>query len=113
MKGEYKTKPRTLIIQYLKQNAEPRFTARDIVNKLITDGENINYATVYRNLEKLYKEGKLIRYKENDLNATCCKYSETQEHCNSHMHAQCSACGKIFHLDQEFVEEFDVILFSV
>ena len=34
MKGEYKTKPRNAIIEYLKENADTRFTARDILNAI-------------------------------------------------------------------------------
>jgi Fe2+ or Zn2+ uptake regulation protein len=107
VKSEYKTKPRNRIIEYLKQNADIKFTARDIYNKLEKDGETINRATVYRNLERLYQEGKLIRYKESDSNATCYQYSENHGQCNHHMHAQCTECGKIFHLNKEFVEEFE------
>lgn len=106
MKGEYKTKPRNLIMNYLMENTEKRFTARDVYSNLCESGQMINRATVYRNLEKLYQEGKLLRYKENDSNAAYYQYSDKGE-CNHHMHAQCSECGKIYHLDNEIVGEFE------
>ena len=100
MKGEYKTKPRNAIIEYLKANSDTRFTARDIVKAISENGE-INRSTIYRNLERLCQEGKLVKYKEADLNASCYQYSEGHEECHRHMHAQCSVCGKIFHLKND------------
>lgn len=106
-KHEYKTKARALIIDYLEQNAGVRFTARDIFEQLKAGGENIDRATVYRNLEKLYTEGRLIRFKDNDTTAVCYQYSDDHAQCDRHLHAQCSACGKVFHLENKFVEEFE------
>ena len=105
MKGEYKTKPRNAIIKFLKENADTRFTARDILNAVKVDGEELDRSTIYRNIERLCREGKLVKYKETDVNATCYQYTEAHGSCHSHMHAQCSGCGKIFHLDNELVEE--------
>lgn len=105
MKGEYKTKHRNAIIEYLKKNADTRFTARDIYNAINEEGDNLDRSTIYRNLERLCKEGTLVKYKEADLNATCYQYSEGHGSCHEHMHAQCSGCGKIFHIDNEVLEE--------
>ena len=105
MKGEYKTKPRNLIMDYLKKNPDTRFTARDILNAVNSGGEELDRSTVYRNLERLCKEGHLVRYKETDVNATCYQYSEEHGSCHDHTHAQCSSCGKVFHMDNEVLEE--------
>ena len=53
MKSEYKTKPRNLIIEYLKANADTRFTARDILNAVKDKEDGLDRSTVYRNLERL------------------------------------------------------------
>ncbi|MCR5665213.1 MAG: transcriptional repressor [Eubacterium sp.] len=104
-KNQYKTKPRNAIIEYLKENADTRFTARDVLNA-INDGENnLDRSTVYRNLERLCKEGQLIKYKESEINATCYQYSEGHGHCHEHMHAQCIVCGKIFHIDNDILKK--------
>ncbi|MCR5144099.1 MAG: transcriptional repressor [Lachnospiraceae bacterium] len=105
MKGEYKTKPRNAIIEYLKENADTRFTARDILNAVDVEGVELDRSTVYRNLERLCKEGCLVKYKETGVNATCYQYSEGHGSCHDHMHAQCSVCGKIFHLDNSILED--------
>ncbi len=99
MKGEYKTKARNMIIDYLKANADKRFTASDIVKALSKNGETIDRSTIYRNIDRLFEEGKPLRYKANDINAACYQYSEEHDSCHKHMHAQCANCGKIYHLD--------------
>ena len=113
MKSEYKTKSRNLIVEYLKNNSDRRFTARDILDALFEVDPKINKSTIYRNLERLVQDGKLIKFKEASIDATCYQYSESHSHCHEHMHAQCSGCGKIFHLDNEIVEEFETKLQSV
>ncbi len=105
MKTEYKTKSRNKIIEYLKKNADTRFTARDIYNAINEEGDELDRSTVYRNLERLYKEGRLVKYKEADVNASCYQYSEEHGSCHEHTHAQCSSCGKIFHIDNDVLEE--------
>ncbi len=105
MKTEYNTKPRTAIIEYLQKNADTRFTARDILTALNEAGHDLDRSTVYRNLERLCTEGKLVKYKETDVNATCYQYSEEHGSCHEHMHAQCAECGKIFHLEDHILDE--------
>ncbi|MBR1471439.1 MAG: transcriptional repressor [Lachnospiraceae bacterium] len=105
MKTEYKTKTRMAIIDYLKSNPDTRFTARDILKAVNRDGSNLDRSTVYRNLERLCREGKLVKYKETDINAACYQYSEDHGSCHDHMHAQCSECGKIFHLDNAILDD--------
>ena len=57
-------------------------------------------------MDRLCEEGELVRYKEPNRNAWYYQYSDEHKHCNRHMHAQCSTCGKIFHLEKPFVDEF-------
>ena len=101
MKGEYKTKSRNIIVEYLRENADKRFTAKDIVDELSKGSEPVNRSTIYRNLERLCQEGRLVKFKETDVNASCYQSSEQHECCNSHIHAQCSCCNKIFHLKND------------
>ena len=103
--GDYKTKPRSAIIEYLKENADTRFTARDVLEAIRADGDGLDRSTVYRNLERLCREGILIKYKEADVSAACYQYSEGHGSCHEHLHAQCVSCGRIFHLDNEVIED--------
>ncbi len=99
MKSTYKTKAREVILEYLKKHTEQRLTAREIYEAVRERDAEINRSTVYRNLERLVDDGSLIKYKETDVDATCYRYSEHNGSCHDHMHAQCTGCGKVFHLD--------------
>ena len=113
MKNEYKTKARGLTLDYLKNNADKRFTAGEIFEYIKTEDEGVNRTTIYRNLDRMCEQGSLMKYKEPNQDAWFYQYSDSHQHCNEHMHAQCSECGKIFHLESEFVEDFEKNLQSV
>ncbi|MCR5212879.1 MAG: transcriptional repressor [Eubacterium sp.] len=113
MKNVYKTKARECILSYLKEHREKRFTAREIYDYLKNQVEGVNRTTVYRNLDRLCDQGDLLRFKEPNQDAWYYQYSEEHKHCDKHMHAQCSECGKIFHLENSFVDEFEEKLHSV
>lgn len=105
MKGNNKTLPRLLIIEFLKKNPDKRFTARDIYNGInIKKGEAVK-STVYRNIDKLCNEGRLVKYKEPNAKAMSYQYSEGHGSCKEHSHAQCSECGKLFHIENEVFAE--------
>lgn len=107
MKSEYKTKARERIIEYLQTNPEKRFTAKEVYDDLKEVVIGVNRTTVYRNLDRLCENGVLLRFKEPNQDAWYYQYSGDHEHCDRHIHAQCSECGKIFHLENEFVDEFE------
>ena len=106
MKSVYKTKAREEIMAYLKEHSEQRLTAREIFEAVCEQSVEVNRTTVYRNLDRLCETGELMRFKEANQDAWYYQYSSEQKHCNSHMHAQCSVCGKIFHLDKTFAGDF-------
>ncbi|MCR4929902.1 MAG: transcriptional repressor [Lachnospiraceae bacterium] len=107
MKSIYKTKAREEIISFLKTHNEQRFTARDIYETVSIQNPGVNRTTVYRNLDRLCESGELLKFKESNQDAWYYQYSSKHEHCDKHMHAQCSVCGRIFHLDKPFVKVFD------
>ncbi|MBO4809096.1 MAG: transcriptional repressor [Lachnospiraceae bacterium] len=107
MKNAYKTKARELIISYLKENCDRRFTAREIFDYVTENAEGVNRTTIYRNLDRMCEQGDLTKFKEPNQDAWYFQYSSEHKHCNSHMHAQCSECGKIFHLENSFVDDFE------
>lgn len=113
MKNTYKTRAREYIIAYLKDNSDKRFTAREIFNYIKESCDEVNRTTIYRNLDRLCEQGELLRFKEPNQDAWYYQYSKEHKHCDKHIHAQCSECGKIFHLENPFVDEFEEKLHSV
>ena len=106
IKSAYQTKAREGILAYLKKHTEQRLTAREIYEAVCEQDVAVNRTTVYRNLDRLCETGELIRFKEPNQDAWYYQFSAEHEHCNHHMHAQCNACGKIFHLDKGFADDF-------
>lgn len=106
MKNTYKTKAREEIISYLKNHPEQRLTAREIYEAVCDGEKTVDRTTIYRNLDRLCENGGLMRFKEPNQESWYYQYSSDHEHCDRHMHAQCSVCGKVFHLDRPFVDAF-------
>lgn len=96
-----------MILDYLKEHSDRRFTASDIFDKLNENDSGINRATVYRNLDRLCQQGQLLRYKDTDSDACYYQYSDEHDDCDSHLHAKCSECGRIFHIESEFARRFE------
>ena len=57
------------------------------------------------NLDKLTESGVVLKYKTAE--DECCRYqcAKPHAHCHEHIHMQCRSCGKILHLECEFMEE--------
>ena len=106
MKNEYRTKARSLIIEYLKGHSGKRFTAKEIFDAVKDDENTVSRTTIYRNLERLCDQGNLVKFKEPNQDSWFYQYSDTYQHCNTHMHAQCAVCGRIFHLEDVFLDGF-------
>lgn len=107
MKSTYKTKAREEIMAYLKEHTEQRFTAREIFEAVSGHEDGINRTTVYRNLDRLCETGDLLKFKEPNQDSWYYQYSSDHDHCDEHMHAQCSECGRIFHLEKSFADTFE------
>ena len=105
MKGSNKTLPRLLIIEFLKNNPDKRFTAGDICDGISIEKSGVVKSTVYRNIDKLCNAGSLVKSKEPNSKAMSYQYSEAHGSCKAHSHAQCSECGKLFHIDNEVFAE--------
>ncbi len=107
MAKQYTTKSKTQILDYVKNRHDRRFTAQEVHEALSADDLKINLATVYRNLDRLADEGLLLRYKSMDMSSVAYQYVEENHGCHNHLHLQCKKCGKIIHLECEFMHEIE------
>lgn len=91
-----KTKNREKILSFLEENNNA-YTAQQIHNEL----EDIDLATVYRNLNRFAQEGII---KELRINKGESMYEINED---DHDHAVCSKCGKIRHvsIDKQKLKE--------
>lgn len=107
MKAEYKTKVRTVLFEFLQENPDRGFTAIDLLTYLQLNIEGVNKTTVYRNLDRLCEQGIIYKYRELEHEGWFYQYSAEHTHCNAHMHGKCSKCGKLFHIEDNFINEFE------
>ena len=101
----YNTKSKKKTLEYLKENIHKTVTIDDVFNHLENTGNPVNITTVYRTLERLEKEGKLLKYMTDDGKKSSYKLIEKDSSCHEHIHLQCSDCGVIIHLDCECMDE--------
>ena len=105
MPKEYKTKSKTQIMEYIREQKDNRFSAQQVYDYLRDEKTQINLATVYRNLDKLAEDGVLLRCKSMGANSVMYQYAMEEKDCHNHLHLQCRSCGKIIHLECDFMKE--------
>ena len=86
----YTTKTRQIILEYLKSQKAVTVSVADIEKYLKTEGIKVNTTTVYRYLDKLCAEHIVIKYPD----------------------LKCIRCGKVVHLDCDFMDEFKEHLYK-
>lgn len=104
-KTNYATKKRQVILDILKDNNEKDFSVKEIEGCLKQTDIDINVTTIYRYLDRLAESGQLLKHStENGKNFTY-QYIAPEKKCDSHLHMKCSICGRIYHLECEFMNE--------
>lgn len=102
---KYKTKVSKMINQYLKQCCDQSFTAHQLFDYFETNGANVNLSTVYRNLDQFVEEGLLTKFKTGHNDVFMYRVNQDLSHCHEHLHLQCCRCGKIIHVEGDFMKE--------
>lgn len=101
----YRTAARTHIMEYLQQNSDRSVTAADISVYLENSGLAINLSTIYRYLGKLAEEGLVNKYTSESGSTALYQIAALSGACDGHLHLKCVRCGRIYHLDCEFMDE--------
>ena len=110
MQKEYKTKSKDYILEFIKNNKQRRFSVADI-NAYLTDKNiNINITRIVINLDILMETGTLLKFKNNKEDFCVYQYHEPGANCHEHLHIQCNGCGKIVHIDDDFMNVFNTYL---
>ena len=65
----------------------------------------MNITTIYRYLDKLAKEGTVMKYVAEKGSQAVYQYVEMGHHCEEHLHLKCVSCGCIIHLECAFMDE--------
>lgn len=100
----YNTRQRDIILRCLKQCGDTAVTAARLADLIRENGENIGDATVYRNLERLCESGAVMKLAPDGDGSASYKYLREDGKCVDHCHIKCLKCGKVEHLDCEFMK---------
>lgn len=103
--NSYNTISKQLILDFLKSKSEETLSANDIFEHMNTIQKPVNITTIYRYLDKLVQNNIVHKYTDDDGKKSTYRYVGENSYCHEHLHLQCSKCGKIIHLDCEFMEE--------
>lgn len=101
----YVTANRRRILEYLMESDERAVTAADVSAYLKEQKCEVNITTVYRYLDKLAKDGTLIKYVAEKGGQSAYQYVKPGRGCSEHLHLKCVKCGRIIHLDCHFMKE--------
>ncbi len=111
-KQAYNTKARKYILEFLENCGESTVGAADILKYLNENGVSINLTTVYRYLNKLTLEHKVIKITEAKSQRSVYQLISHKKSCDTHLHIKCTKCGKLIHLDCGFIEKFKEHIFK-
>lgn len=101
----YSTKQGSLILECLKLHKSVHVTAEDILAYLKAQGESVGQTTVYRHLDKLVRQGAVVRYAGADGQSACYQYMDCCDDGHAHYHLVCADCGKMTHLECGYMDE--------
>ena len=105
MKNEkiYKTSQREILLGFLRAHPDEEFSTEEITSAL--HGEAIGKSTVYRLISRLCEDGEVLRTRGANGKKILYRYIDKAHECDAHFHLKCRDCGKIIHLDCEFMDE--------
>lgn len=101
----YKTAGRVRIMEYLMDHKDMMVSAADIQQELQRQDFPVNVSTIYRNLDKLVKDGEIMKYASENGERCTYQYAGGTKDCRHHLHLKCTACGMVVHLDCSFMNE--------
>lgn len=100
----YNTKARRLILEFLESKRDTTVSVPDIMDFLKKMGENVNQTTVYRYLNKLDNEKKVLKFSEGEGQKAVYQIVSHDNSCDGHLHVQCTKCGRLLHIDCDFLD---------
>lgn len=101
----YATASRKKILEFLKERDDRTVTAADVSEYLESQSSSVNRTTIYRYLDKLAREGIIMKYVAEKGSQSSYQYVKPGRRCSEHLHLKCIRCGRIIHLDCHFMEE--------
>ena len=100
----YSTKQGEAVLAYLASVKDVFVTAAQIVDHLQKEHVAISRPTVYRQLEKLVRDGKACKHLFGDTSVSRFRFIEPDEYGHESYHLKCEVCGDISDMKCEEVD---------
>ncbi len=101
----YNTKQKNLIYEILEKNTSCPLSCDGITDMLKNEGTPVGRATVYRFLETLAEKGEIRKLLDSQSKTATFQLIDKSKNCQQHMHLKCIHCGKIFHLECDYMSD--------
>lgn len=98
MAKQYNTKQLQAILDCMRDHQDSYVTAGMISEYVSRKGLSIGTATIYRQLDKLERNGDIHRVAIDGTSSVCFQYCPKEEQ-HSQFYLKCECCGRIIHLD--------------
>lgn len=103
-KRRYRTKQQEQIQTLLEKQGTEFYSVDQLSEQLKKEGSRVGHTTVYRLLERLSKEGRVLKVPSVDGNPAQYRYLEGQE--GSVGKLVCIACGRMIPLKCDCIDQF-------
>lgn len=96
--SKYKTKQRSILLNFFKENSHTNYTASEIFTNL--KSKNISLSAIYRNLIDLENSDIIEKIIDSNNNISYTFIHDVD--CDNLFHLMCMTCNKTFHAPMEF-----------
>lgn len=102
----YHTEQKTMLLRFLSDHRERAYTVEEAVCELraLCGASAPGKSTVYRLMQRLVEEGAVKRFVAGNSRRFVYQLMGG-ETCHAHLHMKCSACGRLFHLEEHVSHE--------
>lgn len=105
-KVQYRTRQMTELLSYLKSVQGSHVTVNDICEYFRNEGITVGTTTIYRNLERMVKQGLVAKYVTPESSSAYFEYIGERDGISHSFHCKCQKCGKLIHLQCDEVVNF-------
>ena len=102
-KNVYRTSQREILLDFLSAHPDKEFTVDQITEAIC--GDAIGKSTVYRIISRLCDDGDILRTRGAGGKKILYRSIDKVNECHAHFHLKCLNCGKLIHLDCDFMDE--------
>ena len=99
MRETYRTRQQEELRRILEQTPGVHYTAAQIHELMVQQGQAIGLATIYRHLDRMVTDGVVRKYQLETNDGACYEYVGHHDECCTHFHCKCEQCGRLIHLD--------------